>query len=149
MDFIHDTQAGGGAIRVLAVLDVFNRECVALEARQSFRGGDVATVLGQVGRERGLPEVIQCDQGTEFTSKALDHWAYWNQVKLDFSRPGKPTPVGTVAGRLQQRQTPQQFGRFTTCPLRGRWPLHPRSREAKKLTLRVDSLGGRLQRLQN
>ena len=28
---------------------------------------------------------------TEFTSRALDHWAYWNQVKLDFSRPGKPT----------------------------------------------------------
>lgn len=88
MDFIHDTQAGGGAIRVLAVLDVFNRECVALEARQSFRGADVATLLGHLGRERGLPGVIQCDQGTEFTSKAMDHWAYWNQVKLDFSRPG-------------------------------------------------------------
>ncbi len=28
--------------------------------------------------------------GTEFTSKALDHWAYWNKVKLSFSRPGKP-----------------------------------------------------------
>ncbi len=91
MDFIHDTQAGGGAIRVLAVLDVFNRECVALEARQSFRGGDVASVLGRLGRERGLPEVIPCDQGTEFTSRAMDHWAYWNRVKLDFSRPGKPT----------------------------------------------------------
>ena len=51
----------------------------------------MATVLGQVGRERGLLEVIQCDQGTEFTSKALDHWAYWNHVKMDFSRPGKPT----------------------------------------------------------
>lgn len=28
--------------------------------------------------------------GTEFTSTALDHWAYWNKVRLDFSRPGKP-----------------------------------------------------------
>src|SRR5262249_50492433 len=28
--------------------------------------------------------------GTEFTSKALDHWAYWNRLQLDFSRPGKP-----------------------------------------------------------
>jgi putative transposase len=28
--------------------------------------------------------------GTEFTSKALDHWAYWNKVELNFSRPGKP-----------------------------------------------------------
>jgi putative transposase len=28
--------------------------------------------------------------GTEFTSKALDRWAYWNGVELDFSRPAKP-----------------------------------------------------------
>ena len=31
------------------------------------------------------------DNGAEFTSRALDHWAYWNRVQLDFSRPGKPT----------------------------------------------------------
>ena len=29
--------------------------------------------------------------GSEFISKALDKWAYDNQVTLDFSRPGKPT----------------------------------------------------------
>lgn len=34
--------------------------------------------------------VIQCDNGSEFTSTTLDHWAYWNRVQLDFSRPGKP-----------------------------------------------------------
>jgi putative transposase len=28
--------------------------------------------------------------GTEFTSKLLDHWAYWHHVGLEFSRPGKP-----------------------------------------------------------
>jgi transposase InsO family protein len=27
---------------------------------------------------------------TEFTSKLLDHWAYWHHVGLEFSRPGKP-----------------------------------------------------------
>jgi putative transposase len=31
------------------------------------------------------------DSGTEFTSKALNHWAHGNRVRLDFSRPGKPT----------------------------------------------------------
>jgi putative transposase len=31
------------------------------------------------------------DNGSEFISKALDSWAYENQVVLDFSRPGKPT----------------------------------------------------------
>jgi putative transposase len=31
------------------------------------------------------------ENGPEFTSKALDQWAYWNKVELDFIRPGKPT----------------------------------------------------------
>jgi putative transposase len=48
-------------------------------------------VLNTVALTRPLPAVISVDQGTEFTSKALDHWAYHHQVQLDFSRPGKPT----------------------------------------------------------
>ncbi len=37
------------------------------------------------------PHRIQVDNGSEFISKALDKWAYENNVTLDFSRPGKPT----------------------------------------------------------
>lgn len=91
MDFIHDTLASGNTIRVLSVVDVFTRECVALVPQLRFHGEDVARCLSIAGTERGLPAVIQADNGTEFTSKALDHWAYWNHVRLDFSRPGKPT----------------------------------------------------------
>ena len=40
---------------------------------------------------RGTPKSVQVDNGSEFTSKALDPWAYTNEVKLDFSRPGKLT----------------------------------------------------------
>lgn len=35
-------------------------------------------------------ERIQVDNGSEFISKALDLWAYEQDVTLDFSRPGKP-----------------------------------------------------------
>lgn len=92
MDFVHDVLAGGRALRILTVVDVFTRECVTLVARVSFRGEDVARILSEAGERRGqLPGMISVDNGTEFTSKALDHWAYWNQVRLDFSRPGKPT----------------------------------------------------------
>ena len=38
-----------------------------------------------------IPKRIQVDNGSEFISKALDKWAYENEVVLDFSRPGKPT----------------------------------------------------------
>ena len=55
-----------------------------------FTGHDVARVVGAVGARRGLPARITVDNGTEFTSKAMDAWAYWNHVQLDFSRPGKP-----------------------------------------------------------
>lgn len=91
MDFIHDTLASGNTIRVLSVVDVFTRECVALVPWLRFRGADVARCLSIAGTERGLPAVIQADNATEFTSKALDHWAYWNHVRIDFSSPGKPT----------------------------------------------------------
>lgn len=91
MDFVHDTLAGGGTLRVLSVLDVYTRECLALVPRRRFPGPEVVKVLAAVGKERGLPTRISVDNGTEFTSKILDHWAYWNGVELDFSRPGKPT----------------------------------------------------------
>jgi len=56
-------------------------------------------------RERGKPWSIGLDNGTEFTSKVMDQWAYWNKVQLDFSRPGKPTDNAVIEsfnGRLRQ-----------------------------------------------
>lgn len=89
---VHDVLAGGRTIRILTAIDAFTRECVALVAQPKFRGDDVAAILTQAGRERvALPTLISVDNGTEFTSSALDHWAYWNKIQLDFSRPGKPT----------------------------------------------------------
>jgi putative transposase len=77
--------------RVPRVLDIYSRECVALVAGRGFSGKDVGWFLSKAGTERGaLPEMISVDNGTEFTSKALDHWAYSNQVELNFSRPGRP-----------------------------------------------------------
>ena len=57
-------------------------------AEVAFTG--IAEVLSDLVARRDRPQTIQCDQGTEFTSMALDHWAYWNKVGLSFSRPGRP-----------------------------------------------------------
>ena len=91
MDFMYDTLASQASIRVLTAIDVATRECVALLAAKRFTGDDVARIMSDAASERGRrPDRIRVDNGTEFTSKALDHWAYWNHVELDFSRPGKP-----------------------------------------------------------
>ena len=47
-------------------------------------------VLETLSRTRKLPQRITVDNGTAFTSRAVDAWAYWNKVQLDFSRPRKP-----------------------------------------------------------
>ncbi len=35
--------------------------------------------------------MLFCDHGEEFTSQVMDLWAYQHGVRIDFSRPGKPT----------------------------------------------------------
>jgi putative transposase len=47
-------------------------------------------------KDRGKPERIQSDNGSEFVSRVLDKWAYENGVTLDFSRPGKPMDNATI-----------------------------------------------------
>ena len=91
MDFMSDELFDGRKIRLLTIVDHFTRESIAIDVGQRFRGKDVAETLERIGVDRSLPKTIRVDNGPEFTSKALDKWAYDNKVILDFSRPGKPT----------------------------------------------------------
>ena len=94
----------GRWIRVLTVVDQFTRECLTLFADNSLSGDKVATALDKVVALRGAPESITVDNGTEFSSKAMDLWAYKNGVHLDFIRPGKPVENGYIEsfnGRLR------------------------------------------------
>jgi putative transposase len=72
MDSMHDMLFDGRSMRVLTVIDLFTRECLELKVRQSFRGEHVAQVLSDLIARHGRPRTIQCDQGPEFTSMALD-----------------------------------------------------------------------------
>ena len=91
MDFVADQLVDGRRFRVLTIVDNFTRESLALYADQSIKGDDVVAVLDEIVAHRGKPVRIQVDNGTEFTSRSMDLWAYLNKVTLDFSRPGKPT----------------------------------------------------------
>ena len=64
----------------------------------------MATALDKVVALRGAPMSITVDNGTEFASKAVDHWCYLNGVHLDFIRPGRPVENGYIEsfnGRLR------------------------------------------------
>ena len=105
MDFMTDELYNGQRIRLLTLVDNYTRESLAIEVNTHLGGQQVAEVLTLVSLERGKPEKIRIDNGPEFTSKRLDHWAYLNKVELDFSRPGKPTDNALIEafnGRLRE-----------------------------------------------
>jgi transposase InsO family protein len=91
LSFGHGFQLSHCLFRALTILDVYTREGVAIEAGQRLKGEDVVRVLNRVKQQRGVPKFLFCDNGSEFTSQAMDLWAYQNGMKIDFSRPGKPT----------------------------------------------------------
>jgi putative transposase len=96
MDFVADQLADGRRFRALTVLDLFTRECLAIDVGQGLSVRDVVATLERLRFERGLPQRIYCDNGTEFVSAAMDLWAYTNGVILDFSRRGKPTDNAAI-----------------------------------------------------
>jgi hypothetical protein len=72
---------------------------------------------------RGVPKMLFCDNGSEFSSQIMDLWAYQNGVRIDFSRPtmltskhsmGRFEPnawtrIGSV--RSQRRRRESKLGR--------------------------------------
>ena len=96
MDFMCDRLVDGRAFRILTIVDQFSRQCPRLEVRFSFSGAEVARHLDAVAGRHGLPEAITIDNGTEFSSRALEAWAWERGVKLDFIRPGKPVENGFI-----------------------------------------------------
>jgi len=105
LDFVSDWLALGRKVRMLAVVDAYTRESLAIEVDTSLPGARVARVLDRVIAERGAaPVEIRLDNGPELTSRALDQWAYERGVSLRFIEPGKPVQnafVESFNGRLR------------------------------------------------
>ena len=91
MDFVHDRLWNGRKFRCLTVVDLYTRQCLAIEVDTSLAGMRVKRVLERLVEDNGKPEAIVVDNGPEFISQHVDEWAYRTGVELAFIRPGKPT----------------------------------------------------------
>jgi putative transposase len=74
VDFVHDQLFDGRPFRILTVVDQLSRESPLIEADFSMSGQSVAAALD--ARTADLPVQITVDHGSEFTSKALEDWAW-------------------------------------------------------------------------
>ncbi len=112
MDFMADRLADGRAFRLLTIVDNFSRVSPTIKVDFSLTGAKVVELLNQLKREYGLPKAIKVDNGSEFISKALDQWAHFNNVRLEFSRPGKPVDnafIESFNGRVRQECLQQHW----------------------------------------
>jgi putative transposase len=105
MDFMTDRLCDGRRFRALTLVDNMTRESLAIEADVSLTGARVVAVLERLAESRGPPQVIYVDNGPEFISRVLDEWAHRHDVRLAFSRPGKPTDnpfIESFNGRFRE-----------------------------------------------
>jgi putative transposase len=104
MDFVSDTLASGRRIRLLTLVDIYTRESLAIEVDTSLPSQRVVQILDRVVAAEGGPKAIRLDNGPEFISHALDHWAHEQGVELRFIDPGKPVQnafIESFNGRLR------------------------------------------------
>ena len=104
LDFVSDQLTDGRRFRILAIVDDCTRECLALVADSSLSGLRVARELDAIIRQRGRPEMIVSDNGTEYTSNAILGWADQTGIGWHYIAPGKPQQNGFIEsfnGRLR------------------------------------------------
>jgi putative transposase len=104
LDFVHDRLASGRAVRVLGVVDTFTRECLALEVDTSFASRRVTRVLDAIIAERGRPQRLVMDHGSELTSRHFLSWGVEWKLELAYIQPGKPVQnahVESFNGKLR------------------------------------------------
>ncbi len=125
IDFMHDRLANGRTIRTMNIVDDFSRECLAIDVGYSFASGSVIRLLELIGEERGLPQTIRFDNGTEFTSRAMLQWGADHDVALHFIDPGKPTQnaIESLNGRIRDElMNAHSFANiFVARRLAGEW----------------------------
>jgi putative transposase len=91
LDFLSDAFVEGRRFRILAVVDDFTRECLALIADTSLPGLRVVRELEIIMARRGRPAICVSDNGTELTGMAVLRWSQEIRLEWHYIAPGKPT----------------------------------------------------------
>jgi transposase InsO family protein len=95
-DFLVDRTEDGRQLKLLAVIDEYTRECLALEVSRSFTAQNVVENLQYLFAVRGRPEHLRSDNGPEFVARTVRRWLDQAEVKTLFIAKGSPWENGYV-----------------------------------------------------
>lgn len=96
MDFMSDALEDGRRVRLLNIIDDYNRACLCIEVGISIGSDRVTRILDRIIELYGKPQSIRTDNGPEFTSTTYIDWCKSNSIKAIHIQPGKPKQNGYV-----------------------------------------------------
>jgi transposase InsO family protein len=89
-DFVFAWTLGGSQLKFLTLEDEYTRQSLAIEVGRSFRGLHVREVLAKVFAERGAPQFMRSDNGSEFVGNDVALWLKDLAIGTHLIAPGKP-----------------------------------------------------------
>lgn len=95
-DFMADRTSNGKPMRILNIIDEFSRECLSVRIDRKLSSYDVIEQLAELFVERGTPDYLRSDNGSEFTAEAIRGWLGRLGVKTLFIEPGSPWENGYI-----------------------------------------------------
>ena len=128
-DFVHDRTKDGRSFKMLTIIDEYSRECLGMVTKRKLKSGDVLEALENLFIDRGMPDHIRSDNGSEFTAIAVREWLEKMEVKPTYIEPGSPWENGyneSFNGKLRDELLDREI--FTTLHeaqvLIERWRVH-------------------------
>lgn len=103
-DFVEDKTHDGRKFRMFNVIDEFSRECLAIRVKRKLNSQDVLSVLAKLFIQRGVPDYVRSDNGSEFIAKRVRKWFADTNVNTLYIEPGSPWENGyceSFNGKLQ------------------------------------------------
>jgi len=93
-DFVSARTHDGRTLRLLALIDEYTRECLAIRVARRLGSYEVIETLADVMVWRGIPEHIRSDNGPEFIAQELRTWLGKVGTGTLYIEPGSPWENG-------------------------------------------------------
>jgi transposase InsO family protein len=91
LDFCFDQTTNLKTLKVLAVVDEFTKEALAIEVDRSITADHTVRVLENIVATTGrTPALLRMDNGTELTAHALRDWCRFSCTATSYIEPGHP-----------------------------------------------------------
>lgn len=93
-DFMEDRLDNGRKVRILNIIDDYNREALLCHASFSFPSEKVVALFKRTIEWHGKPMAIRTDNGTEFVAKAFEGFCADSSIHHQRIQKGKPMQNG-------------------------------------------------------